>query len=210
MIMKNPSNVILTLIIALFCLTNQKLNSQNNNAQKLKTNGYYFSLHKDYSLQYKDTIRSINPVIIYKNNKIIDLNYYGNSNKKKVKRISKNQKCILKPFSDHNEALKFFECSLSQKKIKLFYRDTKLIVKENIIKIQYYSEGKLFREKRGIILNENKFLINRILNYDAKTSQKAHIIYYFKEFNVPEKSKFIFKSNRGRISHTIRVTNVYE
>ena len=208
--MKNPSNAILTLIITLFCLSNQKVNSQTNNVQKLKTDGYYFSLHKDYSLQYKDTIRSINPIIIYKNNKIIDLNYYGNSNKKKVKRISKNQKCILNPFSNHDEALKFFECTLSQKKIKLFYRDTKLIIKENIIKIQYYSEGKLFREKRGVILNEKKFLINRILNYDAKTSHKAHIIYYFKNFNVPEKSKFIFKSNRRRISHTIKVTTFHE
>lgn len=60
MSMKNPSNAILTLIITLFCLSNQKVNSQTNNVQKLKTDGYYFSLHKDYSLQYKDTIRSIN------------------------------------------------------------------------------------------------------------------------------------------------------
>ena len=81
--MTKQQHIFLTILISIFFFASYQVNSQNDSLHKLKTNGYYFSLHKDFSKEYKGTLHSINPLIFYKNNGVIDLNYFGNSNKKK-------------------------------------------------------------------------------------------------------------------------------
>ena len=58
-------------------------------------------------------------------------------------------------------------------------------------------------KKRGIILNDSTFLIDKELNYKHKTIKKVNFMYYFREFNKPKYSNITYKSSRK--SYTMKV-----
>lgn len=178
----------------LFCF------GQNNNIDKPKTNkdsvtklridGYYYSLNKYYSFELKDSVNYIHPIIFYKNGKVAQFDFIGNSSftlKKKGKKW-----CTLKPKSDFKTIFNFIECILEKKKKIKLGQNSSFIINGKKIIIKVHGDHKLISESRGLVLNDSTFLINRTLIHHNKSFRKENRIYQFKKYEKPPLSRFKF------------------
>lgn len=189
--------IILGLLFIFFCAsvssqedTLEKYRISEDNAgiknNELRTDGYYYAVSLSYNKKLQDSVYKILPKIIYTNGAVLGFDSFG-SNYKKLKKKSKGKKCILKPKSDVETILSFFECYISSYK----YREAHSIFQVNSksIKIQYSSYDRL-NEKRGVILNDSTFMLKKFFNYKAKYKTNTHEVYFFKKFDdIPDQSK---------------------
>jgi len=146
---------------------------------QIKKNGYFYSEFRKNKTNY------IKPYILYSNGTVLSFDYSGKSRSEEAYNQIKKLGlyiCLLKPESDYEDILKFFECKIQN---KLYHKTTSSVYQifNDTIKIQTYTSNNRLLEKNGIVLNDSVFVLKKEYNYKKNKIKTINKIYKFRAFD---------------------------
>tara|TARA_B100000795_G_scaffold66690_1_gene45671 strand:- start:1611 stop:2216 length:606 start_codon:yes stop_codon:yes gene_type:complete len=151
--------------------------------KKIKNNGYFYSEFKEDSKKHQSNY--IKPYILYSNGTVLSFDHSGKSLSEATYNQIKKQGlyvCLLKPKSDYEDILKYFECTIEN---KLYYKTTSSVYQifNDTIKIQTYTSNNSLLEKSGIVLNDSAFVLKKEYNYKKDKIKTINERYKFRAFD---------------------------
>ena len=162
------------------------------NKSNLRIDGFYYTKFLRVFAK-KDTVKFIQPLILFKNGAVSFSDYLGNGTGTIRKKVL-GKECYLKMpnYKDYKHIVSFFKCyspTLKTKKVNNFFSiEGKLIRIQTII-------NKTKIERKGLILNDSTFIIKKLIDYNTKKIEVVNLIYYYEKSLKPKQPKFNYKLN---------------